>query len=257
MKKIMSLLCVCVVALFVAACSSSNSVDKIKKAGVLKAGVKEDVPKFGFLNPSTNKHEGFEIDLAELIAQKILGDSSKIKFTGVTAKTRGPLLDTGELDIVAATFTITEERKKSYEFSDPYFTDGVGIMVKKSANINEFKDLNGKEVGVAQSATTKKALQNAADAAGIKLKFSEYATYPDLKAALDSGRISAFSVDKAILMGYMEDSVKLLNETFDAQEYGVTIKKGNTDLLQIVNGVIRDLVKSGEMDKLLKKHQLK
>jgi putative glutamine transport system substrate-binding protein len=232
-------------------------VDKIKKAGVLKAGVKEDVPKFGFLNPSTNKHEGFEIELAEKIAQKLLGDSSKITFTGVTAKTRGPLLDTGELDIVAATFTITEERKKSYEFSDAYFTDGVGIMVKKNANINAFKDLNGKEIGVAQSATTKKALQTAADAVGIKVKFSEYATYPDLKAALDSGRVSAFSVDKAILMGYMEDSVKLLDETFDAQEYGVTIKKGNTDLLAVVNEVIRDLVKSGEMDKLLKKHQLK
>ncbi|MDR3244229.1 MAG: transporter substrate-binding domain-containing protein [Elusimicrobiota bacterium] len=256
MKKTLSLI-FALLLLISSGAAAADSVAKIKKAGILKAGVKEDVPKFGFLNPKTNKHEGFEIELASLVAKKLLGDASKVKYTGVTAKTRGPLLDTGELDMVAATFTITPERRQSYEFSDTYFTDGVGVMVKKAANINSFKDLNGKTIGVAQSATSRKAIQTAADAAGIKVKFAEYSTYPELKASLDSKRIQAFSVDKAILMGYMEDSVKILSETFDPQEYGIAIKKGNTDLLEIVNGIIRDLQKSGEMEKLLKKHQLK
>jgi putative glutamine transport system substrate-binding protein len=237
--------------------AKSKSVDKIKKAGVLKVGVKEDVPKFGYLNPATNKHEGFEIDLAQAIAKKILGDENKVKFTGVTAKTRGPLLDTGEVDLVLATFTVTDERRKVYDFSDIYFTDAVGVMVKKASGISSFKQLDGKTIGVAQSATSKKALQAGADAAGIKVNFSEYATYPEIKTALDSGRIDAFSVDQAILLGYMEDSVMLLPEKFAEQPYGAAIKKGNTDLLSVVNGVIEDMQKSGELDALLKKNGLK
>lgn len=237
--------------------AKSSGIDKIKKTGVLKVGVKEDVPKFGYLNPSTNQHEGFEIDLAKAIAKKIFGDESKVKFTGVTAKTRGPLLDTGEVDLVLATFTVTDERRKVYDFSDIYFTDAVGIMVKKASGIKSFADLNGKTIGVAQSATSKKALQEGADKAGITLKFSEYATYPEIKTALDSGRIDAFSVDQAILLGYMEDSVMLLPERFAEQPYGAAIKKGNTELLNLVNGVIEDMQKSGELEALLKKNGLK
>jgi aspartate/glutamate/glutamine transport system substrate-binding protein len=237
--------------------AKSSAVDKIKKAGVLKVGVKEDVPKFGYLNPATNQHEGFEIDLAKAISKKILGADNKVKFTGVTAKTRGPLLDTGEVDLVIATFTVTDERRKVYDFSDIYFTDAVGVMVKKASGIASFKDLNGKTVGVAQSATTKKSIQAGADAAGITLKFSEYATYPEIKTALDSGRIDAFSVDQAILLGYVEDTVTILPERFAEQPYGVALKKGNTELLAVVNSVIESMQKSGELDALLIKNGLK
>ena len=113
--------------------AKADNVQKIVDKGVLKVGVKNDVPNFGYKNPQTGELEGFEIDLARAIAKDILGDESKVEFTPVTAQTRGPLLDTGELDMVIATFTITEERKKSYNFSDPYYTDGVAIMVKKDA----------------------------------------------------------------------------------------------------------------------------
>jgi len=228
----------------------------IKKAGVLKVGVKEDVPHFGFLNPATNKHEGFEIDLAHAIAKKILGDENKVAFTGVTAKTRGPLLDTGELDTVIATFTVTDERRKSFDFSDIYYTDAVMVMVKKAAGYASFKDLAGKTIGVAQSATTKKSLEAGAAAQGIEIKFAEFPTYPNIKTALDSGRIDAFSVDRAILLGYVDDTVTLLPDRFAEQPYGAAVKKGNTALLQVINGVIADMKKSGELDKLLAKNGL-
>ncbi|HEY3426727.1 MAG TPA: transporter substrate-binding domain-containing protein, partial [Negativicutes bacterium] len=132
-------------------------IKAIKDRGVLKVGVKVDVPKFGFKNLQTGQVEGMEIDLTKAIAKKILGDDKKFEVQGVTAKTRGPLLDNGEVDLVIATFTITEERKQSYNFSDPYFTDGVALMVKKSSGIQSLKDLAGKKIGVAQSATSKKA----------------------------------------------------------------------------------------------------
>jgi putative glutamine transport system substrate-binding protein len=90
--------------------STANSVPAdikaIKDRGTLKVGVKVDVPKFGFKDPKTNKIEGFEIDIAKAIAKKILGDENKVELQAVTAKTRGPLLDNGEVDMIAATFTI-------------------------------------------------------------------------------------------------------------------------------------------------------
>ena len=155
------------------AASGGPALDKIKTAGVLKVGVKVDVPNFGLKNTSTGEVEGFEIDLAKRIAKDLLGDETKLETQAVTAKTRGPLLDTGELDLVIATFTITEERKLTYNFSQPYYTDAVKLMVKKDAGITGLKDLDGKTIGVAQSATSMQAIQAAADELGVKIKFDE------------------------------------------------------------------------------------
>lgn len=237
--------------------SSGSAVQKIKDNGVLKVGVKVDVPKFGYKNPDTGEIEGFEIDIAKQVAKKILGDESKIELQGVTAKTRGPLLDNGEIDMVAATFTITEERKKSYNFSEPYLTDGVGLLVKKDAGYTCLKDLDGKTIGVAQSSTTKKALEEEAANQGIKLKFSELSSYPELKAALDSKRIDCFSVDASILNGYVDDSSVILDDRYNPQEYGIASKLDNKDLAEEINGVIKDMKTSGELDKLIDKWGIK
>jgi putative glutamine transport system substrate-binding protein len=237
--------------------AEKSTVDLIRDRGVLQVGCKVDVPSFGYKNITTGEVEGFEIDLSKAIAKKIFGTDGKVNFTGVTAKTRGPLLDTGELDMVAATFTVTDERKKSWDFSTIYYTDAVAVMVKKAKGYSSFKDLDGKTIGVAQSATTKKSIQAGADEAGIKVSFAEYATYPELKVALDSGRIDAFSVDFAILNGYMEESCMILPERFAPQDYGIAVKKGNTALLDLVNGTIKELSDSGELDAMLKKWGLK
>ena len=234
----------------------SADVKAIKDRGVLKVGVKVDVPKFGYKDPKTEKVDGFEIDLARAISKKILG-TEKIETTAVTAKTRGPVLDSGDVDMDISTFTITEERKKSYNFSDPYFTDGVRLMVKKSAGYTSLKDLDGKKIGVAQSATSKKAIQEQADKVGAKVSFLEFATYPEIKTALDSGRVDCFSVDGSILFGYLDDSTTILADSFSPQEYGVASKKGNDGLAKVVNETIGELKKSGELDKMIQKWGLK
>ncbi|MBP2628453.1 MAG: ABC-type transporter, periplasmic subunit family 3 [Firmicutes bacterium] len=271
MKKIYVLLAslVMMMALLVAGCGSSDSkptatnsgvtvdVKAIQDRGVLKVGVKVDVPKFGFKDPKTNQIEGFEIDLTKALAKKILGDENKIAVQAVTAKTRGPLLDNGEVDLVIATFTITEERKMSYNFSDPYFTDGVALMVKKDSGIKDLKGLNGKKIGVAQSATSKKAIQEAADKLGIKVSFLEFGTYPEIKTALDAGRVDCFSVDGAILFGYLDDSTVILADRYTPQQYGAASKKSNEGLAKMVNDTINEMKKSGELDKLSQKWGLK
>lgn len=159
--------------------------------------------------------------------------------------------------MIAATFTITEERKQSYNFSDPYFVDGVGLMVKKTAGLQSLKDFNGKKIGVAQSATSKKAIQAEADKLGVKVAFLEFSTYPEIKSALDSGRVDCFSVDGSILFGYLDDSTVILNDRFDPQNYGIASKKGNDALAKTINDTIAELKSSGEIDKLKQKWGLK
>ncbi|MDR2445079.1 MAG: transporter substrate-binding domain-containing protein [Spirochaetaceae bacterium] len=234
----------------------SSGTAAIKKAAVLKVGVKADVPGFGLLNTSTNRYEGLEIELAKLLATEILGDAGKIRFEPVTAKTRGPLLDNGELDMIIATFTITEERKLTYNFSTPYYTDAVGMLVKRSSGIGSLADLDGKTIGVAQSATSREAIDAAAKAIGVTLKFAEFSTYPEIKAALDSGRVDVFSVDKSILNGYLDSESVILPDEFSPQPYGVTTKLSNKALADYVDGFIQKWLGDGTIARLIAQFNL-
>ena len=258
MKKLFCLALALTLAMAItlpALAEDSADIAAIKAAGVLKVGVKADVPGFGYQELG-GEFEGLEIDLAHKLAEVILGDTSAVEFTAVTAKTRGPLLDTGELDMVIATFTIKPDRILQYGFSKPYFVDAIGLLVLKDSGIASFADLKDKTIGVAQAATTKDALQAAADAAGMAVEFAEFPTYPDIKAALESGRVACFSVDKAILMGYLDDTTVLLPDSFSAQPYGVAVKKGNDGLLALVDETIAAMRADGGLDALVTKNNL-
>ncbi len=194
---------------------------------VLRVGTKIDVPGFGFQNPETGSVEGLEVDVARELAARLKGSSDALEVTGVNVTTRGAMLDNGTLDATLATFTITEQRKRSYDFSRPYYIDHIGVLVRKDSGITDLAGLDGKTVGVALSATTKDKLGQAARELGIALKFAEYATYPEIKIALVAGRVAAFSVDSSILLGYQDASTFLLPTQFAPQEYGVATRKGS------------------------------
>ena len=240
---------------------TTADVQKIIDAGKLKVGTKVDVPKFGYQNPETGKMEGVEVDLAYEIAGKIFGctadeakDKDLVTFQGVTAKTRGPLLDNGEVDLVIATYTITPERKEKWNFSDPYYTDAVGLLVLKDSGIESINDLDSKIIGVSQGSTTAKAFGEYTKENNINVKpeFEEFDGYPSLAAALAAKNIDVFSVDRAILAGYNDDSTTLLPDRFAEQEYGVASKLDNKGLAELVNGVVDDLKSSGKMDEMMK-----
>ena len=120
-------------------------VQAIVDRGVLRVGVKNAVVGFGYEDPLTGEYTGMEIDLANMIAESLGVD---VEFTTVTAATRTELLDSGDIDCVLATFTITDERKLSWDFSTPYFTDHVGVLVEDASGITDLAGLVDKSVGV-------------------------------------------------------------------------------------------------------------
>ena len=250
-----------------AACGggSKSGVDAIKDRGVVKVGVKADVPKFSLQNTATGEYEGFEDDLAYALAGKILGISAdeakaqkKVEFQAVNAKTRGPLVENGEVDFVIATFTITPERKETYNFSPAYYTDAVGLLVNNDSGIDDIEDLDGKIIGVSQSSTSKDEFLKYKEANGIAAEptFQEFATYPELAQALAANQIDAFSVDRAILEGYKNDTNKFLDVRYGEQEYGVCSNKENTELAELINTTVQEMLDNGEMDALMEQNGL-
>ena len=109
------------------AADASADVQAIKDRGVLRVGVKNAVPGFGLQDALTGEYTGMEIDLGAKIAEELGVD---VEYTTVTAATRGELLDSGDIDCVLATFTITEERKQTWDFTTPYYTDAVTVLVE-------------------------------------------------------------------------------------------------------------------------------
>ena len=244
---------------------SKSGVDAIKDSGVVKVGVKADVPKFSLQNTATGEYEGFEDDLAYALAGKILGISAdeakaqkKVEFQAVNAKTRGPLVENGEVDFVIATFTITPERKETYNFSPAYYTDAVGLLVNNDSGIDDIEDLDGKIIGVSQSSTSKDEFLKYKEANGIAAEptFQEFATYPELAQALAANQIDAFSVDRAILEGYKNDTNKFLDVRYGEQEYGVCSNKENTELAELINTTVQEMLDNGEMDALMEQNGL-
>ncbi|WEV45036.1 transporter substrate-binding domain-containing protein [Streptococcaceae bacterium ESL0687] len=234
--------------------SDTKALDKIKESKKFRVGVKQDVPNFGFKDPETGKFSGIEIELAQMIADEL---GATPEYVPVTAQTRGPLLDNNQVDAVLATFTITDERKLTYNFTEPYFTDEAGFLVKKKYGYENIKDLDGKTIGVAQSSSTRKNLEKLAAENGISFKYTELSDYPSLKLSLTAGRIDAFAVDKSILTGYVDNETEILDIGFAPQKYGIASKKSNTDLNDYMNQLLEKWRQDGTLDKLYTKYNLK
>ena len=126
--------------------------------GILRVGVKNAVVGFGYQDPATGEYSGMEIELAKKLADQLGVD---VEFTTVTAATRTELLDSGDIDCVLATFTITDERKQSWDFTTPYYTDYVTVLVEDSSGITSLADLKGKLVGVSSGSTSARSLVEA------------------------------------------------------------------------------------------------
>ncbi len=256
----------------VAASSEAVSADvqAIIDRGVLKVGVKNAVKGFSFQDTLTGEYTGLEDSLAEMIAEHLGVD---VEFTTVTAATRGELLDSGDIDCVLATFTITDERRKSWDFSTPYYTDYVSVLVEDSSGIKALADLKDKVVGVSSGSTSARALvQEMIDEGVITgegfnadtfnadtwkdgISFRQYDDYPAISTALSAGEVNGFCVDKSILAIYKTEGRSYIDAEFSPQEYGVATKKGS-GFSALCDELVTGWLADGTIDGLIKENGL-
>ena len=220
-------------------------VQEIVDRGVLRVGVKQDLPNFGYRDPKSNQYTGMEVEIAKKVAAELGVD---IEFTPVTAQTRGALLDNGQLDMVIATFTITEERKELYNFTTPYYTDAVGFLVRKDSKIqSSWEALDGLTIGVTQGSIQWGLLEEIAAEKGIELNFRELGSNSEVVVALAAHRVDAFSIDQSILSAFLGKTNELLDLQYQPSEYGIVTKKSNTDLATYLDGLVQDWTEDGTL----------
>ena len=207
-------------------------------ADTFRVGVKQDVYGFGYLDETTGEYTGMEIELGALIAEALGYD--EVEYTTVTAATRGQMLDNDELDCVIATFTIKPERKESWDFSTPYYTDAVTVLVQTDSGI---VDLTG--------------LVDAFDVDSFDIStfnggvsFKQYDEYPAISIALSAGDVDAFCVDKSILANYKTADRSFIADSFSPQDYGVATKKGS-ELSVKVEELVTGWLEDGTIDALI------
>lgn len=248
----------------------SEDVQAIIDRGVLRVGVKNAVVGFGYQDTLTGEYSGMEIDLANKIAESLGVDT---EFTTVTAATRTELLDSGDIDCVLATFTITDERKESWDFSTPYYTDYVTVLVEDSSGIKGLADLVDKKVGVSSGSTSAKSLVEAMIGAEViggedfdvetfdpalwteGVSFQQYDDYPTISTALSAGEVDAFCVDKSILAIYHTDGRSYIEDEFAPQEYGVATTKGS-GFSAYVDELVSGWLEDGTIDELIEANGL-
>ncbi|WP_276568321.1 glutamate ABC transporter substrate-binding protein [Paenibacillus monticola] len=232
--------------------TTSEAIAKIKERGKLLVGVKYDTKLFGLKDPGSGEVEGFDIDISKAIAKHILGDENAIELKEVTSKTRIPMLNNGEIDMVVATMTITEERKKEVDFSDVYFQAGQSLLVKKGSPITGIQDVtkDTKVLG-SKGATSIKNIKEKVP--GITVL--EFDNYQDAFSALKAGQGDALTTDDSILYGMaaQDPGYEVVGEPFTDEPYGIAVQKGNTDVVQAVNDTLAELKTSGDYDAIYTK----
>jgi putative glutamine transport system substrate-binding protein len=226
---------------------------KIQDRGKIVVGVKYDVPMFGLLNPTTNKVEGFDVDVAREIAAAIFGNPEAVEFKEAVSKNRIPFLQDGTVDIIVSTMTVNEEREQQIDFSNVYYLAGQSLLTPKNSAIASINDLAGKKVGTAKGSTSEQNIRKLAPQADVQL----FDGYAEAVAAMDAGRLDAVTTDDNILIGFQAkepNKWKLVGGQFTKEPYGIGIAKGHPETVEVINKVFTDLKKSGKWKELYKKN---
>ena len=225
--------------------AASSWAQKVKDAGTLRVGGTRTSALFSQLNETDNKVRGFDAGLYQLLTRYILGDESKYELTQVTSDTRESVLQNGQVDIVFATYSITDKRKEVISFAGPYYTSQQGILVAASnTDINGTDDLAGKNVGAQSGSTGPSIIEQVAPDASIQ----EFSTNEEARAALEQGRIDAYVVDVTLELGLMASNpgkYRLAGNTFGPiDSYGIGLPK-DSDGVAFVNAFLKKVEDDG------------
>jgi cystine transport system substrate-binding protein len=230
---------------------AGDQLQKIKDSGTINVGLEGTYPPFSFVDES-GKLAGFEVEFSEALAKE-LGVKAKLQQTpwaGILAA-----LESKRLDVVINQVTISEERKKKYDFSTPYTISGIQALVQKK-DADKFKvaaDLKGAKVGVGLGTNYEQWLKENVPGAIVKTYDDDPTKYQDLRV----GRIDAILVDRLAaleLVSKTKDSLAVSGEPFSRQEAGIALRKGEPELLDAINKAIDKLRADGTLKKLSDKY---
>ncbi len=235
-----------------AACGTTEKgTSDNKEAKVLKMGTSADYAPFEYIDTAKGEEPtGIDIELAKMITEK-LGYKLKIQdmdFGGLISS-----LQNGQVDFVASAMSATEERKKSVDFSDIYYTSKHIIVSKKGSGIQSVDDLKGKTVGTQLGSIQETKAKELAKT--IDLKVDSRNRIPELIQEIMAGRMDAAIIEDTVAKGYLAENPDVEGFTIEDADggYALAFPKGS-ELTKEFNKELKALSDSGELDKIIKKY---
>ncbi|WP_236795347.1 glutamate ABC transporter substrate-binding protein [Amycolatopsis sp. GM8] len=229
------------------ACSSSDS-DTVRGAadgGRLTIGIRFDQPGLAE-HTLDGRFVGFDVDVAEYVAGQLGVHPSGITWRETTSATRETDLTSGNVDLVVATYSITDKRKQLISFAGPYFETGQDLLVRHSDNaITGPEALNGRRLC---SVTGSTPAQEVKTRFAQAVQLVEYPRYPDCVTALLAGQVDAVTTDGVILAGYVMQNpelLKVVGKPFSTERYGIGLRKGDPEGQHAIDDAIQQMVTSG------------
>jgi glutamate transport system substrate-binding protein len=225
--------------------AEGTTMARLKDAGKVTVGTKFDQPLFGLKNLE-GKPEGFDVEIAKLIAGEMGIPADNISWVETVSANREPFIQQGRVDFVVATYTINDERKQVVDFAGPYYVAGQDIMVAKGnpEGIAGPDDLAGKKVcSVTGSTPAENIRENYPEA-----DLTEFDVYSKCAEALKNGQVQAVTTDNVILLGLIsqdEEAFELVGKPFTEEPYGIGLKKGDTEFRNFINDTLEKIFQDG------------
>ncbi|MEW1832109.1 MULTISPECIES: glutamate ABC transporter substrate-binding protein [unclassified Streptomyces] len=242
-------------ALAATACGSSDSKDSGSSGGKkITVGIKFDQPGIGQKTPQG--YAGFDVDVATYVAKKLGYSAKQIEWKESKSADRETMLQRGDVDFIAASYSITPERQKKVDFAGPYLLAHQDVLVRADDNsITSPSSLNSKKLC---SVTGSTSAQNVKDTLAPKAQLQQYPAYSACLTGVQNGAIDALTTDDAILAGYASQAqykgkFKLGGFKMTNENYGIGVKKGS-DLKAKINTALESMVSDGSWAAAVKKN---
>lgn len=247
-----------VLSLTATACGGDDDKDSGSNSdggGKIKVGIKYDQPGLGLKEPN-GSFSGFDVDVATYVAQQLGYKPDQIEFVETKSADRENALARGDVKFIAATYSITDERKQKVDFAGPYLLAHQDLLVKADSDISKATDLNGKKLC---SVTGSTSAQNIHDTIAPKANLREYSGYSECIAGLQSGAVDAVTTDDSILAGFAaqdkyKGQFKLAGLKLSNENYGIGVKKGDTTTVNKINSALEKMVSDGSWQKAVEKN---
>lgn len=215
--------------------------------GDFTVGIKFDQPGIGLKQGSS--YAGLDVDVATYVAKKLGYDAPT--FVQAPSAQRESLISTGQVQMVVASYSITDARKEKVSFAGPYFIAGQDLLVRSDdSSITGPDALGGKKLcSVTGSTSAQKIKDQYPD-----VQLQSFGTYSECVTALAAGTIDAVTTDNTILAGFAaqdqyKGKLKVVGKTFSTEKYGIGIKKGDTALCTKINEALTTMVSDGSWKK--------
>jgi len=227
-------------------------VAKAEETGELTIGIKYDQPGLGL--KEGDGFTGFDVEMAKIVAKGLGVEEGDITFKEAVSANRETFLEQGEVDLIFATYSITDDRKEVVSFGGPYFVAGQSLLVAADNNdITGPETLGGKKLC---SVTGSTSAQRVKDEFAEDVQLQEFDSYSKCVDALKGGQLDALTTDDIILAGFAAqapEELKVVGETFSEERYGVGMPKGDTETCEKVNEILTESFEDGSWQDALDK----